>query len=77
MLVIADRHDPQQSHLLTVTGLPAIIVAAALLENDDLLALRLRYNFGGNGHLTGFGDILAFAQPKVHHPASPCHQPRR
>src|SRR5690606_41180397 len=58
-LRIADREDAQQGHLLAVPGLAAIIVPAALLEDDDLLALRLGDDLGGDGDLARFGQLLA------------------
>ena len=45
-----------------MAGLAAIVVAAALLEDDDLLALRLGDDFGRNRHLGGVGDLLALAR---------------
>src|ERR1700754_1518483 len=38
----ADRHDLQDRVVLTVAVLAAVVMTAALLENDDLVGLRLR-----------------------------------
>src|SRR5688572_29235501 len=50
-LRIADRDDTQQGHLLAVPGLAAIVVPTALLEDGDLLALRLGDDLGRNHDL--------------------------
>ena len=47
-----------------MASLAAIIVAAALLEDDDFLALRLRDNLSGNRYLGGVGQRLALACQK-------------
>src|SRR5688572_3370223 len=60
-LRIADRDDAQQGHLLAVPGLAAIVVPAALLEDDDLLALRLGDDLGRDGDLAGFRQLVAVA----------------
>src|SRR6478736_3806336 len=60
-LRIANRDDPQQSHLLAVTGLPAIVVPAALLEDGDLLALRLGDDLGRDDDLGGLRQAVTLA----------------
>ena len=60
-LRIANRRDAQQRHLLAVAVLAAIVVAATLLENEDLLALGLRNDLRRNGHLAGIRKLLTFA----------------
>src|SRR5688572_23855965 len=60
-LRITDRDDAQQGHLLAVPGLAAVVVPAALLEDGDLLALRLGDDLGRNGDLAGLGQLVALA----------------
>src|SRR5690606_522367 len=60
-LRITDRNDAQQGHLLTVPSLATVVVPPALLEDGDLLALRLGDDLGRNGDLAGFGELLAIA----------------
>src|SRR5690606_2966717 len=50
-LGVADCDDAQQRHLLAVPGLTAIVVPTALLEDRDLLALRLGDDLGRDGDL--------------------------
>src|SRR3546814_9542155 len=47
-LLVADRGDHQDRVLLAMAFLAAVIVPPALLEDDDLLALRLRDDLGRN-----------------------------
>src|SRR6187551_1121600 len=60
-LALADRDNPQQRHLLAMPGLAAIVVPAALLEDGDLLALRLRDDLGRHGDLGRILDLAAVA----------------
>src|SRR5690606_28645323 len=57
-LGVAHRDDTQQRQLLAVAGLAAIVVPTALLEDDDLLALRLGDDLGRDGN---FGRVLDLA----------------
>src|ERR1700742_126363 len=47
----ADRHDLEDRVLLAMAVAPAIIVPPPLLEDDDLLALGLGDDLGGDGKL--------------------------
>lgn len=49
LLRSANRENAQQRQRLTMAVATAIVVAATLLENDDLFAARLGDNFGRNG----------------------------
>src|SRR3546814_19738972 len=49
LLRIADGHDPQDRELLAMAVAPAVIVTTALLEDDDLVGLRLSDDFRRNG----------------------------
>src|ERR1051325_2528082 len=49
----ADAQDPKDRELLAVTALAAIIVAAALLEDGDLLALGLGDDLGRHRQAVG------------------------
>src|SRR6478735_487324 len=60
-LAVADRDDAEQGHLLAVPGLAAIVVPAALLEDDDLLALRLGDDLGRDDDLGGLRHVVAVA----------------
>src|SRR5690606_7745737 len=60
-LAVADRDDAQQRHLLAMPGLAAIVVPAALLEDHDLLALRLGDDLGRNADLARLLQIAAVA----------------
>src|SRR6478735_10808854 len=57
---LADRHDLDDRVVLAVTVATAIIVAAALLEDDDLLGLRLRHDFRGDGQAVHRLQIRSF-----------------
>src|SRR6185295_4070294 len=57
-LALADRDDAQQGHLLAVPGLAAVVVPAALLEDRDLLALRLGDDLGRDRDLAGLGERI-------------------
>src|SRR5690606_29321853 len=60
-LGVADRDDAQQRQLLAMAGLAAIVVPAALLEDRDLLALRLSDDLGRHGNLARFLELAAVA----------------
>src|SRR6478609_5456151 len=49
----ADCRDLQNRVLLAMAVLAAIVMPAALLEDDDLLALRLSDDFGRDGQPVG------------------------
>src|SRR3546814_9454004 len=49
LLLFADGDDLQDRVLLAMAVAAAIIVPAALLEDDDLLALGLRHDLGADG----------------------------
>src|SRR5690606_14137256 len=57
-----DGKDAQQSHLLAMARLAAIVVATALLEDHDLLGLRLGDDLGRDRHLGGVGDLAVVAR---------------
>src|SRR5690606_28834159 len=58
---ITDLDYAQQRHLLAVARLATIVVPAPLLEDDDLLALRLSDDLGRNRDLAGLRQLLAVA----------------
>src|SRR4030095_2652189 len=58
-LMIADRHDLQDRVLLAMALLATVIVPAALLENRDLLALRLGDDLRRDGQAIGRLQIAA------------------
>src|SRR3546814_2890741 len=53
LLGFADRGDAQQRQRLAVTVATAIVVQAALLEDDDLFAAGLRDDLGRDGEALG------------------------
>jgi hypothetical protein len=59
--VIADRHDPQDRVLLAMALLAAVIVAPALLEYGDLVALGLGEDLGRDGQAVGGLEAAAVA----------------
>jgi hypothetical protein len=59
--VIADGDDLEDRVLLAVTLLAPVVVAAALLEDGDLLAFRLGDDLGGDGEAVGRLQIAAVA----------------
>jgi hypothetical protein len=58
---VADRHDPQDRVLLAMALLAAIVVPAALLEDGDLVALRLGDDLGRDGQAVGRLQVRAVA----------------
>ena len=56
-LLAADRHDLQDRVLLAMALLAAIIVAAALLEDGDLLAFRLGDDLGRDLEAVGLLEV--------------------
>lgn len=59
---LADRQDAQERKLLAVAVLATVVVATTLLENDDLLALRLRDDLGGNRYVSDVSDCAILAR---------------
>src|SRR3990167_5128052 len=56
----AHGQNAQQSHLLAMADLAAIIVTAALLEDHDLFGLGLRDDLRRNGYFRGIGQRVTF-----------------
>src|SRR5690349_12506010 len=61
LLVIADGDDLQDGVLLAVALLAAVVVAAALLEDGNLLALGLGDDLGRDGEAIGLLEVAAVA----------------
>src|SRR3546814_3288162 len=61
LLRVADGEDAQQRQRLAVTVATAIIVPAALFEDDDLFAARLGDDLGRHGQALGVLCLAAIA----------------
>src|SRR5205085_8523994 len=60
-LLIADAQDLEDRVLLAMALLAAVIVPAALLEDDDLVGLRLGDDLGRDRQAVGGAKLRAFA----------------
>src|SRR5205085_8990489 len=60
-LLIADRGDPQHGMILAVPVTAPVIVPAALLEDDDLVAAALGQDLGGDRQAFDRTQLRAFA----------------